>query len=219
MMAHGSTVGVFHLLSHPSPRATGDDEQGVRKLAVAVAEQLSLAIANLRLRETLRDQSIRDPLTGLFNRRYLLETFERELDRARRLGSSVVCAMLDVDHFKRFNDSYGHEAGDRLLYDLGRVLTTGVRRTDIVCRHGGEEFVILMPDTTLSDAHRKLDELREDVARLRVVVAGTAVGASVSVGIAACPEHGSAPDPLLQAADAAMYQSKREGRNRVTVAA
>ncbi|MCL5999456.1 MAG: diguanylate cyclase, partial [Chloroflexi bacterium] len=173
MMAQGEAQGVLHLEADEVPMPLTEARQ---RLAQAVAEQLSLALANLKLRETLRHQSIRDPLTGLFNRRYLEETFERELQRAARNQSTLGVIMLDIDHFKRFNDTLGHEAGDALLHELGNFLATRIRGADIACRYGGEEFALILPDSPLEMSQRRAEELREGVAALRVAFQGRPLG-------------------------------------------
>jgi diguanylate cyclase (GGDEF)-like protein len=181
-----------------------------------VSERIALAIVNLRLRETLRDQSIRDPLTELYNRRYLLETMMRELSRANRRKTSIGVMMMDIDHFKIFNDSYGHDVGDHLLQSLGIYLLRNIRGEDVACRYGGEEFVLVLPDTSLKDTMRRAGELREGISRLSVLHAGKTLGGiTVSIGVSAFPGHGRTMEALLKAADLALYRAKNEGRNRV----
>jgi diguanylate cyclase (GGDEF)-like protein len=204
---------VLHLAARSTSGVLGDDKQ---QLAQTVAEQLGLAVANLKLRETLRNQSIRDPLTGLFNRRYMEETLERELHRAERTDRPLCVAMLDLDHFKALNDSSGHEAGDLLLAEMGRLLRAGVRRGDVACRYGGEEFVLILPDANREDGFRRVDQLREGMRQLRVTHRGRSVGApSFSGGLAAFPADGRTVEDLLRAADAALYLAKHAGRNRI----
>jgi diguanylate cyclase (GGDEF)-like protein len=184
-----------------------------------VAEHFSLALANLKLRETLRNQSIRDPLTGLFNRRYMEETLERELRRAERERRSVAVIMLDIDHFKRFNDEFSHEAGDVVLQELGSLLRSNSRAGDVPCRFGGEEFVLLLPATALADARKRADELRETIGTLHVTYRGQLLGpVRCSMGVAAFPIHGVAGEAILRAADAALYRAKDSGRDQVMVA-
>ena len=132
-----------------------------QKLARTLAEHISLALANLKLRENLRHQAIRDVLTGLFNRRYLQETLEREIHRSQRQQTSLGVIMLDVDNFKIFNDTYGHEAGDRLLAVLGRYLKSSIRTEDIACRYGGEEFTLILPDIAVSEIFWSVPKLSE----------------------------------------------------------
>lgn len=213
LAAQGESLGVLHLAARSTSGVLGDDKQ---QLAQTVAEQLGLAVANLKLRETLRNQSIRDPLTGLFNRRYMEETLERELHRAERTDRPLCVAMLDLDHFKALNDSSGHEAGDLLLAEMGRLLRAGVRRGDVACRYGGEEFVLILPDANREDGFRRVDQLREGMRQLRVTHRGRSVGApSFSGGLAAFPADGRTVEDLLRAADAALYLAKHAGRNRI----
>jgi diguanylate cyclase (GGDEF)-like protein len=190
-----------------------------QRLAEAVAAQLGLGLANVELREILRIQSIHDPLTGLFNRRYMEETLEREIHRARRGGRPMSVLMLDVDSFKQQNDEFGHDGGDVVLRELGLLLKDRLRKEDIPCRFGGEEFVLVLPDAALAAASRRAEELREAVRHLTIPYDGRTIGPiTVSIGVAAFPEHGHDGHALLQAADAALYQAKRDGRDRVSVA-
>ncbi len=213
LVAHGETLGVFHL-SGEGPR-----DDATCQMVGAVAEQCALALANLRLRETLRNQSIRDPLTGLFNRRYLEETLEREVRRSARSGKSVGVLLFDIDHFKTFNDGFGHEAGDAVLREFGSLLLRSTRGGDVAGRLGGEEFVVLLPETGLEDAKRRADQIRQDLERLRVSNRGEALGVvTTSAGVATYPEHGADPEDLLRAADSALYRAKEGGRNRVETA-
>jgi diguanylate cyclase (GGDEF)-like protein len=189
-----------------------------RDMARALADQIALAISNIRLRETLHRQSIRDPLTGLFNRRYLEESLQREVARAERTARPLALLMLDVDHFKRFNDSYGHEAGDAVLRALGRLLRQSVREGDIACRFGGEEFVVLLPEATLETAQERAERIRDEARRIRIHREGRYLDpVSVSFGVAIYPDHGVSAETLLAAADAALYRAKSSGRDRVMV--
>ncbi len=200
-------------------RRIGRLSEAKQRLAEAVAAQLGLGLANVELREILRIQSIHDSLTGLFNRRYMEETLEREIHRSRRGARPMSVLMLDVDSFKQQNDNFGHEGGDAVLRELGRLLKDSLRKEDIACRFGGEEFVLVLPDAALQDAARRAEQLREAVGRLSIPYQGRVIGPiTVSVGVAAFPEHGHDGRTLLQAADAALYQAKRDGRNRISVA-
>jgi diguanylate cyclase (GGDEF)-like protein len=188
-------------------------------MANMFVEQVGLSVANLRLREALREQSIRDPLTGLFNRRYLEETLEREIRRAVRSECVLGILMLDLDHFKKFNDTFGHEAGDTVLRETAAFLTRCVRAEDIVCRFGGEEFVIILPIADIHATQARAERIRSKLRELTILHQGKTVGqVSVSVGVAELPQHGTTPKTLLEAADAAMYAAKRAGRDRVVVA-
>ena len=183
-------------------------------LATAAAEHAALAVANLELREKLREQAIRDPLTGLYNRRFLEESLRNEIRRLGRRGDTLGVLMIDLDHFKLFNDTLGHEAGDVLLRALGRFLSAHVRAEDVACRYGGEEFTILMPSAGEEQLLRRAEELRS----LASDVGGHASGApprlvTLSIGAALFPRHGSTPEALLRAADEALYRAKGEGRD------
>ena len=190
-----------------------------QRLAVSVASHVALSLASLQLRETLREQSIRDPLTRLFNRRFLEESFERELQLACRKKQSTAVLFLDLDHFKRFNDSFGHDAGDLVLQSLADLFRNFFRATDICCRYGGEEFAIILPESTSRDAATRADALRLEVKNLRLQHKKQSLGPlTVSVGVAAFPEHGSTSEELLKIADQCLYESKARGRDVVTVA-
>jgi two-component system, cell cycle response regulator len=179
---------------------------------VAVQQQLMSA------REALREQAIRDALTGLFNRRYLEESLERELRRAEHGHEHLSVLMLDIDHFKGFNDTHGHPAGDALLKQLGALLEARTRREDVACRYGGEEFVLILPGAPLDVALRRAENLRQSVSEAMVESEGQRLGAvSISVGVACFPEHGPDARALLAAADQALYRAKNEGRDRVVV--
>lgn len=187
--------------------------------ARAVGERISMALANLRLREVLRSQSIRDPLTGLFNRRFMEESFERELRRAARCGENATLLMVDIDHFKQFNDTFGHQAGDALLRGLGDFLSQRIRGQDVACRYGGEEFALILAGASGDVASKRAERLREELKELTVRHAGQTLGrVTLSIGIAVFPDHGSTVDELLRLADQALYRAKTEGRDRVIVA-
>jgi diguanylate cyclase (GGDEF)-like protein/PAS domain S-box-containing protein len=214
MMAHGETLGLLNL-SAAEPGGLTDEKQ---RLAVAVAEHIALALANLRLRESLSRQSIRDPLTGLFNRRYMEESLEREMRRAGRGRHPVGIIMLDLDHFKQFNDTHGHEAGDNLLREVGAILQRSIRAADIACRYGGEEFTLILPEASLADATQRAEQIREAIRNVGIVHRRQAVApVTVSLGVAIYPDHGPTGDAVLRAADAALYQAKACGRDRVAV--
>jgi diguanylate cyclase (GGDEF)-like protein len=190
-----------------------------QRLAVGTASQVALSLASLQLRETLREQSIRDPLTLLFNRRFLEESLERELQLAGRKKQSTAILFLDLDHFKRFNDTFGHDAGDLVLQSLADLFRNFFRTTDICCRYGGEEFAIILPESTSVDAATRADALRSEVKNLRLQYKKHPLGPlTVSVGVAAFPEHGSTSEELLKIADECLYESKARGRDVVTVA-
>ncbi len=214
MIAQGEVLGVFHFQS-----ITTEISNEKLQLAVTVAERLALTLASLRLRETLRQQAIRDPLTGLFNRRYMTESLERELYRAARQKVKVGVIMLDLDNFKNLNDLYGHAVGDAMLRSLGHLLENRVRKEDIACRYGGEEFVVILPDTLMNEAHMRAEQIRQEIQDLDTNYLGQSYGnVSASLGVAVFPDHGSTAETILHAADTALYQAKLGGRNRVIVA-
>jgi diguanylate cyclase (GGDEF)-like protein len=190
-----------------------------QQLAITVAKQLSMALANLNLRESLHIQAIVDPLTGLYNRRYMEETLEREMSRGRRRESPIGIIMIDIDHFKRVNDSFGHEVGDTLLAALGGFLKKHIRREDIPCRYGGEEFLLILPDMNLEHTYQRAESLRALISQFDVKHLGLSLGKiTASFGVANCPEHGEVMAEVISAADAALYQAKAGGRNQVVVA-
>jgi diguanylate cyclase (GGDEF)-like protein len=221
MMAHGETLGLLYIdpgLSRTGGRRATEHVISEERLARTLAEQSALALANLNMRDALKTQSIRDPLTGLFNRRYMEESFDRELRRATRKQSTLGILMIDVDHFKSLNDTFGHEAGDAVLRSLGSFLQQHFRAEDIVCRYGGEEFTVILPETTLEAARHRATELCQAVKQMLVQHRGQVLRSiSLSVGIAISGEHGSTADSLLHAADSALYLAKKQGRDRVVV--
>jgi diguanylate cyclase (GGDEF)-like protein/PAS domain S-box-containing protein len=186
----------------------------------AFGEQVGLSIANIRLRDALRGQSIRDALTGMYNRRYLEESLDREIRRAARGAQSLGVLMIDLDHFKKFNDNHGHELGDIVLKEASAALVAGIRAEDVVCRYGGEEFVVILPTANLDATFNRAERLREKVREIYVERQGRAVGTiTVSIGVAAFPVNGTTAKELLAAADAALYEAKRQGRDRAVRAA
>jgi len=222
LVAKSDVLGLLHLRQNPAAREVQDAARmlaEIREISATLCELLSLSISNLQLRETLSYQAIRDPLTGLFNRRYMEEELQREIHRAQRTQQPLAVLMADVDHFKRFNDAYGHPAGDQVLEAIAGVLQSRTRGGDIVCRYGGEEFAVVLTDTNLEDAARRAEMMREEVRTLEVLHAGKSLGpVTISWGVAGFPEHAAKPGDLLRAADAALYQAKQMGRDRVVAA-
>jgi diguanylate cyclase (GGDEF)-like protein len=216
LQAQGIVIGVLSVERGPGKSDLRDDQL----LAERVGKQLSLSITNLKLREKLRNQSVRDPLTGLFNRRYLEETLERELSRAERSQQSLSLLMLDIDHFKQFNDTRGHEAGDTLLVEFARVLRSQTRRGDAACRYGGEEFVVVLPGTGADIAEQLATRIRDATRAIRVSTTTGAPAASitVSIGVSTYPLHGPTQEVLLGLADEALYAAKHGGRDQVRMA-
>jgi diguanylate cyclase (GGDEF)-like protein len=224
LMAQTTALGVLHLVEsahegQPESALGPQHALARRQLAFTVADQIALALSNLRLQESLRDQAIRDALTGLFNRRYMQESLDRELRRAQRRRVPMGVIMIDIDHFKRFNDTFGHAAGDELLREMGALLQRQTRAEDIACRYGGEEFALILLDASAEDTEERAKLLREEAARLRVEYGHEPLGnVTISVGIAVFPDHGEVAEALLKAADAALYRAKASGRDRVMVA-
>ena len=224
LSAQGETLGVLCLerprqSPNPSLGSPEDEMEAFARQSSAVGERISLALANLRLREVLRSQSIRDPLTGLFNRRYMEEALERDLRRAARNEECVTVLMFDIDYFKQFNDTFGHQAGDTLLRALGDLLSRQTRGQDVACRYGGEEFVVLLAGTFIDDGCKLAEVLRQELKQLAVQHAGQVLGRiSASIGISAFPGNGTTAEELLRAADQALYRAKAQGRDRVVVA-
>ncbi len=219
LLAHGETLGILHLQSASgTDKHPFDDTQ--QQLASIVADSVALALANLKLRETLRQQSIRDPLTDLFNRRYMEETLERELHRAARSQKPLGIIMMDVDHFKRINDTHGHNTGDAVLRQLGHFLKEHTRASDIACRFGGEEFTLILPDASLEQTRLRAEEYLKGFRDFFLQHEGGVLidSPTLSIGVAAYPDHGSTSEDVLRAADAALYRAKHEGRDRIAVA-
>jgi diguanylate cyclase (GGDEF)-like protein/PAS domain S-box-containing protein len=216
ILAQGETLGIVHLQTTDETPQLNTSELSFK---TTFAAQVGLSIANIRLRDALRTQSVRDPLTGLYNRRYLGEVLEREVRRAARATQSLGVLMIDLDHFKTFNDTYGHDAGDAVLRETGTSLTKGVRAEDFVCRFGGEEFVVILPTASLEAACGRAERLRIKIKELAVMHHGRSMGMlTVSIGVAVFPEQGVSPKELMAAADAALYEAKRRGRDQVVVA-
>src|SRR6202045_747379 len=221
MIAQGDTLGVLQLVYGLKQNGATAAEADVlhpseRHLGVAAASQIALSLASLRLRESLRDQSIRDPLTGLFNRRFMQECLDRELLRGTRKNRSLAVIFIDVDHFKRFNDVFGHEAGDQVLRSMGDFFRSHFRGDDIICRYGGEEFAIILPESSAQNAAGRAELLRIAARTLKLKHNDVTLGpVTISAGIAGFPEHASSARELLQVADACLYEAKKSGRDCV----
>lgn len=214
MMAQGEALGSLHLSS-----AKLELTPGKKQLVLTVAEHIGWALANLKLREKLQNHSIRDALTNLFNRRYMEESLERELFRCDRKQQPLGVIMIDVDHFKSFNDTFGHEAGDAVLREIGLFLQKNIRKSDIACRYGGEELTLILPESPLEIVQQRAEQIREGVKHLRIQHRQQLLGAvTLSLGVACFPLHGSTTEALIQAADSALYRAKATGRDRVITA-
>jgi diguanylate cyclase (GGDEF)-like protein/PAS domain S-box-containing protein len=213
MIAQGDTLGLLHVQCE-----CDDDIESWDTLATSVAEQVGLAISNLNLRQILQSQSIRDGLTNLFNRRYMQDTLERELSRAKRFHLPLSVAMADIDHFKNYNDTLGHEAGDLALQEIGGLLMNSIRKEDIPCRYGGDELAIILPGASVEDCFTRIDQFRQAVRRLGFRYADSDQGiVTVSIGIAGYPPHASSVKELLKSADEALYTAKQRGRDQVVI--
>jgi diguanylate cyclase (GGDEF)-like protein/PAS domain S-box-containing protein len=218
LLAHGELIGLLHV----ERLDTDPDKEFASDIAwtalTTAAEHIGLALANLGLRETLREQATHDKLTGLYNRHYLNARFEQELARARRKKDPLAVIMLDIDHFKRFNDTFGHAAGDHVLRELARVVIQSSRKSDVACRYGGEEFVLFLPEAPAEIALKRAEEIREALKALQLDWEGQPLGSvTLSAGVAIYPDHGQDPDTLLRFADRALYQAKQLGRDRVVL--
>ena len=224
LIANGDTFGTLAIQNDdpvfsPSDPYDGSDTFARRRqMAATVAEQIAVAVANLNLREALRAEAVRDPLTGLYNRRYMQEFLERELHSARRKHRPLAVMMLDLDHFKRYNDNFGHSAGDQALAAVGEILQRCVRADDVACRYGGEEFSLMLPDCSLLQATVRAEEIRKRLKEHAQTNRPPTDALTVSIGVAAFDETTDRVDLLLKFADDALYQAKRAGRDRVVVA-
>lgn len=220
LLAQGETLGVLHITDGPISDDKADQARMAEKgrVAKSLADNIGLGIANLQLRESMRNLSIRDSLTGLFNRRYMEEALAQEQHRARRNGAQLAVIMIDIDHFKKFNDDFGHDGGDAVLRVLGEFLKKHVRGSDIACRYGGEEFLLILSPSTADGAQQRAEKIREDARLLSVSHANKDLPAiTLSLGVAIFPDHGSEAAAIVKAADLALYQAKRGGRNRVVI--
>jgi diguanylate cyclase (GGDEF)-like protein/PAS domain S-box-containing protein len=214
LVVQGETLGLFYL-----DRPEGMNREHAiswKQIVVTVGEGIKLSLSNLKLREIMREQATHDPLTGLFNRRYLDDTLPRELNHARRHNTRTSIAMLDIDHFKHFNDTFGHEAGDLILRELGRALNENIRKSDIACRFGGEEFVLVLLDSPLEASRQHIEKICSHVKDLQIRYGDQLLGTiSLSVGLVEAPDDDLTAGDLLRSADEALYVAKRAGRDRI----
>jgi diguanylate cyclase (GGDEF)-like protein len=209
-------------LAHPelADGKTDAPMNGKQQLAVTLSEQIALALSNIRLRENLRQQTIRDALTGLYNRRFLEESLNREMARCKRNGTVFGVLMMDLDHFKRINDTFGHDAGDSVLRSIAQALQENSRESDIACRFGGEEFIIVLPDTGREGAAIRAERILAVVRGLHVTHNDKPLGSiTVSLGLAMYPQNGETVKAIVQSADKALYAAKGAGRDRLVMAA
>lgn len=223
LMAQGEPLGILYFRAAPPRRSRACNlhlfSPERLRFYHSISESLSLAIANLRLRESLRSQAIRDPLTGLFNRHYFEETLHRELSRAVREREPLSLVILDIDHFRRLIDSFGDGAGEAALKSTGEILGRRTRAGDVACRYGEEEFALVFPGMGSNVASARVENLRAQIESQNVYFQARALGeVTVSAGIAVYPEHATDMESLIRAAEAALHRSKQAGRNRVTMA-
>jgi diguanylate cyclase (GGDEF)-like protein len=222
LISYGEVLGLMHVRGDAAGLAPTASTEQLGAMAHAMAEQVALTLSNTKLRRVLRDQSIRDPLTGLYNRRYMEETLARELARATRHRTTLALVVADLDHFKRINDTHGHATGDIVLRAAARQIAAHVRAGDVACRYGGEEFVLILPECSKEAAIAKAEELAERLRKLTLSVEeGRApndalpIRVTASFGVASSGEDGNDPAALFEAADRAVYAAKRAGRDRV----
>lgn len=213
MMARGEVYGLLVF------QASGENAQArlqaVAPVAMALSDAMSLALSNIALRDKLRTQALRDPLTGLYNRRYMDDVLQRYANLAERNNRPLSLIMLDLDHFKKLNDEHGHALGDAILTDISTIAMSTIRPCDIACRYGGEELVVVLPDCATAEAMAKAELLRVRIEQLTEV---REVRISASFGVATIPDTSAKPADLVADADAALYRAKAEGRNRVVAA-
>ena len=218
LMAKGDILGLLHLKNAFSTKDLGHDHAiaDLKEMASTLSEYLSLSIANVKLSESLSRQSIQDPQSGLYNRRFMEESLQREILRAARKQAQIGIIMADLDHFKKFNDVYGHAAGDKIISQMGKLLKEKFRGSDIACRYGGEEFLVILPESSREDTIKRAENLREEIKKMDMVFQGQILGTiTISMGIASYPESGTKMEDLLRIADTALYKAKQEGRDRV----
>jgi diguanylate cyclase (GGDEF)-like protein len=222
MMAQGDIIGMFHIRSEHKENEPGNitakRKFAKEQLVTAVAEHITLALSNLKLQDKLLQQSIHDSLTGLFNRRHMKDTLDSEIYKAKRHNTPFGVIMLDIDHFKKFNDDYGHEVGDMVLEKIGQLVKTTARPEDIPCRYGGEEFLVILPGANIEGANQCAVRLLEEARKLRIQNKSTLMrGITISVGVASYPVNGGTVDQIVKAADTAMFEAKTAGRDRVMI--
>ncbi len=223
--AQGEIIGLLHLhgdVGETAPQTYEDhpiEHASLLRLASVTADSLGLSIVSLKLREALESQSVRDPLTARFNRRHMEESLDREFARAYRTNSPLGIIMLDLDHFKRLNDEYGHDAGDLVLRETAQLLRDALRASDVACRYGGEEFVLILPDAEPAEVLKKAESIRLTICGHTFLhQAKSLPDISASLGIASLCDGYESTEEMLRAADGALYAAKRSGRNKVAVA-
>ena len=217
LAAQGESLGVLYLGCPDTSTCSRLDSH--LDFLEGLMELSSMWIAGLNLRARLEEESIRDGLTHLFNRRFMEIALERELRLAARRKGELSLLMLDIDHFKRFNDTFGHEAGDQILREVSEILRESVRTEDIVCRYGGEEFLVILPGMGAEASFHRAEDIRQRVSKMRLDFHREAPKeVTISIGVSTYPQAGQAVEELVRSADRALYSAKERGRNRVVAA-
>ncbi|QMT59762.1 diguanylate cyclase [Legionella sp. PC997] len=213
LMAQFEILGLLFIDTNSSCSST--EKQSA--LIHVVSETVSLAIANIRLKELLRSQAIRDPLTGLLNRRFLDEYVVKQISQAKQNQTKIAFIMVDVDNFKCVNDNFGHDTGDQALALLGKLLASLTREGDLACRYGGEEFLLVLPYCTLDNAQQIAETIRDEVSKMSITLKSNVFSITISLGVSSYPQHGSSMHELIEAADKALYVAKKQGKNRTII--
>ena len=217
LVTQGETIGLLHVSFAQEALTEAPLDQRDEELE-AIATAISLALGNLALREKLKAQSVRDGLTGLYNRRFLEESLPREIERCRRRNLPLTVVMADLDHFKNLNDTWGHAAGDLAIQTFAEAARRNFRSEDLLCRYGGEEFCFVLPECTPEDARNRAEALittqRESIVRFGRDAIGPI---TISIGLATFPDQAADGSSLVRLADAALYRAKLEGRDRLVV--
>ena len=213
LMVQGEILGMVCITCPDEGRL-----QRQQQLAVIIGDAIKLSLSNLKLQEKLRELALTDPLTGLGNRRYLEDNLSRELARTLRRETSVCAAMLDLDHFKNYNDTYGHDAGDMLLRKLGELLRKNLRQSDIICRYGGEEFVVVLIDSSLVEVRQRLEKIQKMIKEIEIQKGKERFGGvTVSIGLVEARDSDWTTSRLLCASDEALYAAKKAGRDCIVI--
>jgi diguanylate cyclase (GGDEF)-like protein len=212
LLVQNELIGVIHIVAPVGKKI----EQHQQDMAISFGNIVKLALANINLRSSLSELSLHDPLTNLYNRRYLNDILSRELIRVARERSTLCLAMIDIDDFKKFNDNYSHLAGDEVLILISNLLKKSFRGSDVSFRFGGEEFVVILLNTKISHAFNKMDEFRDLIKNTTIYYKDKPISnITVSIGLAEAPQHGALIDDLIKAADHALYSAKKSGKDKV----
>ncbi|MDR3476454.1 MAG: diguanylate cyclase [Gammaproteobacteria bacterium] len=218
LFAQSDVLGLLYIEKPLKPPLLTNETEEDDFVASALGEQIALGLSNIRLREILKTQSISDPLSGLYNRRYLEETFSREIRRAKSNKTEISVLMIDIDHFKQFNDQWGHDAGDIIIREFGELLHGFVHAGDMACRYGGEEFIVVLPETSSEKADNRAAVLHQLVSQLNLYYGSSLLSKfTISIGIATYPKHGLTIQEIITSADLALYKAKMQGRDMTVV--